>query len=389
MQNVAEMPALPSALRAGSSLGVDIAAKVGFLSAPSAYANAADTAAINTAAVDAVTVRETHMSWVFLAGRHVYKLKKPVRFPYLDFSTLARREAACRAELRLNRRLAGEVYIGMAPVMLTARGLVIGRCRDGEEQPSPLHHPRGIAAPPAREIVDWLVVMQRLDERLMLDHAIATGTVTTPALDRLVTLLARFYRRVPPVRMTGAAHLADWRRSLSDNRCALADPRAQIPAPLARLIGAVQERFLARHGDLLARRARDCRIVDAHGDLRPEHIWLGDPARIIDCLEFNARLRANDPFDEIAFLGLECERLGNPIIARYLVARLRRAVPHVPPQALIAFYRCHRACLRARLAVAHLFEDHPRTPQKWPLQARAYLRLVLHDALQLDALLRR
>lgn len=379
LPGAAEAIAEPTTSGVRSPLGADLARKVAFLSDPSTYGNQ----------VDVVIPRETHMSWVFLAGHRVYKLKKPVRFPYLDFSTLARREAACRAELRLNRRLAGEVYVGMAPLLLTRQGLALGPCCHEADANSPQAIQQRKASALAGDVIDWLVVMQRLDERCMLDHAIAAGTVTSGALDRLVTLLARFYRGATRVRMTAQAHLADWRQSLADNRRALVDPRAQLPAALVRLVGGVQGRFLARCSDLVAERARDGRIVDAHGDLRPEHIWLGDPPRIIDCLEFNARLRANDPFDEIAFLALECERLGSPWVARYLSERLTRAVPHPPPPALMAFYRCHRASLRARLAVAHLFEEHPRTPEKWPIQARAYLRLVAPDAKRLDALLRR
>src|SRR5208283_2544205 len=98
--------------------------------------------------VPEVVRRETHMSEVFLADDRVYKLKKPVRFPYLDFSTLARREAACRAELKLNRRLAPNVYLGVVPLACSAQGLAIAG--DGE-------------------VVDWLVVMTRLDESQMLD----------------------------------------------------------------------------------------------------------------------------------------------------------------------------------------------------------------------------
>ncbi len=296
----------------------------------------------------------------------VYKLKKPVRFPYLDFSTLARHEAACRAELRLNRRLAGDVYVDVIP--LTA-----------------MQHRLALAGSGA--VVDWLVVMRRLDERCMLDHAIAAKCVDERALDRLVTLLARFYQRAARVRMTGEAHLADWLRSLADNRRGLSDPRARMPAGLVRFVDGVQERFLARCGSLLAARASGGHIVDAHGDLRPEHIWLGNPPRIIDCLEFNDNLRANDPFDELAFLTLECERLGG-WLARYLRRRLTRALPNPPPAELFTFYRCHRATLRARLAVAHLFEKDVRTPEKWPAQARDYLRLVTADTRRLDARLR-
>ena len=118
---------------------------------------------------------------------------------------------------------------------------------------------------------------------------------------------------------------------------------------------------------------REAAFVDGHGDLRPEHIWLGDPVRIIDCLEFNAQLRACDPFDEIAFLSLECERLGAAWAGEHIRRRMR-ALRDGPPEELFFFYRCHRATLRARLAIAHLLEPDPRTPEKWPRLARPYLR---------------
>jgi aminoglycoside phosphotransferase family enzyme len=119
------------------------------------------------------TLRETHMSWVFLAGDRVYKLKKPVRFPYLDFSTLERREAACRAEVSLNRRLASNVYIGVAPLAMSAVGLAIGG---------------------AGTITDWLVVMHRLNDRWALDQVLLEKRLQAPQLDRLVATLVRFYR---------------------------------------------------------------------------------------------------------------------------------------------------------------------------------------------------
>src|SRR5208282_2770723 len=128
--------------------------------------------------VPEVARRETHMSWVFLAGDRVYKLKKPVRFPYLDFSSLARRETACRAELRLNRALAPDIYLDVLPLVDTGEGLSIG----------------GTGAP-----IDWLVFMKRLDERGMLDHRIAESCVEIAQLDRLVAVLAQFYHAATPI----------------------------------------------------------------------------------------------------------------------------------------------------------------------------------------------
>ena len=124
-------------------------------------------------------------------------------------------------------------------------------------------------------------------------------------------------------------------------------------------------------------------VVDGHGDLRPEHIWLGDPVGIIDCLEFNSRLRAVDPFDEIAFLCVECDHLGNSRAGDYIRHRTIQALQDGLSEELFTFYRCYRATLRARLAIAHLLEPDPRTPEKWPRVARDYLHIAANDAARL------
>jgi len=158
---------------------------------------------------------------------------------------------------------------------------------------------------------------------------------------------------------------------------------------LIQSIDATQRRFLRKRREYLAERVLSRNIVDGHGDLRPEHIWLGDPVRIIDCLEFNARLRMVDPLDEIAFLSLECERLGATWAGEYLRRHVMHALHDGHLGELFLFYRCHRAMLRARLAIAHLLEPDPRTPEKWPALARTYLRLAAADAVRLEASLRK
>ncbi len=332
--------------------------KVEFLSDPSAYPHT----------VAEVVRRETHMSWVFLAGERAYKLKKPVRLPYLDFSTLARREAACRAELSLNRRLAEGLYLGVIPLTAGAGGLSL----------------TGTGIP-----VDWLVAMRRVDEARMLDRIVATGRIETFQLDRIAATLVRFYRRAPRVIMRPADHLAGWRRSAEFNRTVLLCSRLALPAHLVWMVDRAQCCFLAHRAELLAVRVRAHKIVDGHGDLRPEHIWLGASVKIIDCLEFNSSLRAVDPFDEVAYLGLELNRLGAAWAGEYLRRRLARQLGDAVPEELFLFYRCHRATLRARLAIAHLLEPHPRNAAMWPPLARTYLGLAAVDAARLERLLRR
>ncbi len=304
------------------------------------------------------------MSWVFLAGDKVYKLKKPVRLAYLDFSTLERRRAACKAELALNRRLAPDVYLSVVPLTTTQDRLSI----DGPG-----------------EIVDWLVVMRRLDETGTLEHALLAGTLATRQLDPLIAVLARFYRQAPRVAISPDDLVQGWHRNLFDNRHVLLDPRLGLPTGLVLRLDRRQSRFLRERSEGLRARARQRRIVDGHGDLRPEHIWLGPPVRIIDCLEFNRRLRSIDPLDEIAFLTVECEQLGGAAHGEYIRRRLTNRLPGGFDHGLFTFYRCYRATLRARLAIAHLLEPRIRTPEKWPRLARAYLDLAAKEAKRLWA----
>ena len=123
----------------------------------------------------------------------------------------------------------------------------------------------------------------------------------------------------------------------------------------------------------LCRRAADGRIVDGHGDLRPEHVCLLKPPMVIDCLEFNAALRQVDPFDELALLAMECAMAGAAWIGPRQLAGCAQTLADTPPPVVWQVYTAGRALLRARLALAHLLDDRPRTPERWAPQARRYL----------------
>jgi aminoglycoside phosphotransferase family enzyme len=335
--------------QAASTLGE----KVRFLSQPAAYSDVPGP----------VVARETHMSWVFMAGDRVYKLKKPVRFAYLDFSTLERRAAACRAEFLLNRRLAHDVYLDVVPLTSSPTGLAIS----GEGP-----------------VVDWLVVMRRLEEDGTHEAALHGGWLKTPQVDRIATRLGAFYTHAPRIQIDPEQYLVGWQKALRDNCRVLFDARLGLPQGRVERIVHVQRRFSEKCAALLRARIHARRYVDAHGDLRPEHIWLRDGVTIIDCLEFDRNLRALDPLDEIAFLHLECERLGGLWAAERIRRHLALALDDDAGSGLFLFYRSHRAMLRARLSIAHLYDANPRTPEKWPHQARIYLELAATDAARLE-----
>lgn len=301
-----------------------------------------------------VDVIETHMSWVFLVGAHVLKLKKPVRYPFLDFSTLAAREACCREEVRLNSRLAPGVYLGLMAVTWFDGQLALQPEAQGPGQ-----------------TVEWLVWMKRLPQERMLDCMIAGQCVEPAAIDALAGVLCAFYLGAPCSASDPTAYLARFEREQAISRELLLRPQFQLG-------GADQaldrfDRALVQSRTALSARARSGRIVDGHGDLRPEHVCLLDPPVVIDCLEFNAALRQVDPFDEFAFLALECDMGGAAWIGTRLVERCADALGGAPPASLLHLYTAARALLRARLAMAHLLEPRPRTPERWPPLAQRYI----------------
>lgn len=330
----------------------DLADKLEFLQRSSAYGAAAPTP----------ECIETHMSWVFLVGDQVYKLKKPVRFPFLDFTTLAAREFYCREEVRLNRRLAPGVYLG----------LVALQWHDGVFQLRPEEQ---APANTADDTVDWLVCMRRLPGHRMLDQLIAHGRVAPGDIDALVAVLGAFYRSAAPVALSPDDYLARFQYEQAANREVLLRPQFHLPD--AALAMDRLDLALAQHADLLRARARSRRVLDGHGDLRPEHVCLLRPPVVIDCLEFNPQLRQADAFDELAYLGMECNMAGAPWIGPRLVSGCAAALGDSPSAALLQLYTAYRALVRARLAMAHLLDPVPRLPDTWPPRASRYIACAM------------
>ncbi len=332
---------------------LDIEAKLKFLKMPETYGESGQH----------LECIETHMSWVFLVGGQVFKLKKPVRFPFLDFTTLEAREFYCREEVRLNTRLAPGVYLGLMALQWCDG--VFALVPEARLTDSAAH---GVT-------VDWLVLMRRLPKHRMLPQLIAQGNVTPRDIDALVEVLGAFYRIAPAVVLSPNDYLARFQYEQASNREVLLRPQFQLrDAALAldRLDVA-----LSQGCDLLRDRASRKRVLDGHGDLRPEHVCLLQPPVVIDCLEFNPQLRQVDPFDEVAYLSLECDMAGAPWIGERITSGCAAALGDHPTPALMHLYTAHRALLRARLAMAHLLDPQPRSPGKWPPLAARYVARTL------------
>ncbi len=290
-----------------------------WLSSPAAYDHAPD----------GIEQIETHISRVFLVGSLVYKLKKPVRYDFLDFSTLSAREHACREEVRLNRRLAPHSYLGVVPITCDADGI--------------------FALSGRGEVVDWLVQMQRLPHDKMLDSLHHLGLLRHDQIDRLAELLAKFYSNASRVEISPDTYRSRCLAHVQGNfNELLADSR--LPRPVVQRVHAFQLQLLHCNREIFDTRVYAKRIVDGHGDLRPEHICFADQTAIFDCIEFSAEFRQLDLADELAFLAAECDYIGATWVGPRLLSRFQELSGDHPPAVLLDFYRAYRASVRAKVA---------------------------------------
>lgn len=299
------------------------------------------------------------MSWVVLSPDRVYKLKKPIRSRFLDFSTCAAREFFCKEEVRLNRRTAPQIYLGAIPVIRTPQGeLRLGG--DGEA-------------------VDWIVEMRRLPKERSLDRALASGNASRGDIERMLSYLYTFLSSAPALEMERSRYLGFFESQQAENREVLAGTARLLPqAKVGEILDILQQTIDSRPAWLFEPLDHR-RIIEAHGDLRPEHIYLTDPPAIIDCLEFNRDLRLLDPFDDLSYLALECALLGDERLAAEVIDGYARLTGVRPPPLLLDFYRGYRATIRARLAIAHVFDWPRRDVRRWAARVRAYLD-VAHAA---------
>lgn len=305
-----------------------------------------------------IVLHETHISWVFVTEQFAYKLKKPLRFDFLDYSSVEKRRAACQAELRLNRRLAGDVYLDVLPITRDSAGNL---------------HVAG-----AGITVDWAVRMQRLADEDRLDCRIREARVTEADVEHVATRLATFYRHAPSLAVDEKSYRGAIEGHVRSNHHELSQAGRGLPQELVARVHQAQLRFLSLASALLERRVREGRIIDGHGDLRPEHIYVLEPPVAIDCIEFNDEFRQLDAADELAFLAMECDRLDASSLGARLFESCCRATGDEPPLRLVAFFKSYRAAVRAKVHALRADQAQGNQRNHSLREAIAYLELADH-----------
>jgi uncharacterized protein len=309
-----------------------------------------------------VELVETHISWVFLLDRDVFKVKKPVNLGFVDFRTRELRRVACEAEVQLNRRLAPHVYLGTVPVR---RG-DDGRARFGGSGP----------------VVDWAVRMRRLPDEARADHLLAAGELSPSAVAAVASRLAAFHAQCrcdDVTRAFGAVAVIE--RNVEEN---FEQTRSLLPLYLAPDEAAEllrwQRAFLRAHAPLFEKRAAAGFVRDGHGDLRLEHVYLeGGAVTVLDCIEFSDRLRFADVCADIAFLSMDLAAHRRVDLAERLLAAYAREANDFDLYALVDFYESYRAFVRGKIAAMVAADAAMEQParERASREARRYFLLGL------------
>lgn len=282
-----------------------------------------------------VELKQTHISFVFLAGDCVYKVKKPVRFSFLDCSDLASRYHYCTEEVRLNARLSPRVYLGVFAILKRAQSFELGPEVHAEYS----------------EAVEYAVKMRRLPEDRMLDRLITLGQVDSEAIRAIAKRIAEFHAGAPLNHgWTYGSALSICRDMIED----IAQNREFVGHTIREEqfseIDQFCRTFINAHWRALNDRAFEGRVREGHGDLRAEHICLeGNEIDVIDCVEFSERLRYGDVASDVAFLTMDLERLGAPQLADEFVEAYSEIAGDDDLGVFVPFYKCYRACVRGKV----------------------------------------
>jgi uncharacterized protein len=282
---------------------------------------------------------ETHISLLFLTGSYVYKVKKPVDFGFLDFTSLEKRRYFCEREVTLNRRLAPRIYLGVVKLTQDQGQIFL----DGKG-----------------EIVEYAVQMRQIPEELLMDKLLEKGRVTIQMIEGVSEKLVRFYFDAETNDLIkGFAKPGRVKQDTDEN---FEQTEKYVGITIS---GEFYEEVKKRTNDFLRakekifyQRINSDRIRDCHGDLRLEHIFLEDEISIFDCIEFNERFRYTDVAADIAFLAMDLDYHGREDLSEHLIrAYVGESGDHELMEVL-GFYKCYRAYVRGKVESFRLDDSH-------------------------------
>ncbi len=306
-----------------------------------------------------VELAQTQMSFIFLTGEYVYKVKKPVDLGYLDYTTLEKRRFFCHQELELNRRLCPTAYLAVVPVVESAGRLSF-------EGPG--------------EAIEYAVKMKQLPGDRMMDVLLPQGQVTTDMVATVAAKLVRFHKATQTDESIASFGRLDVIRRNCDENFTQTEKYigSSITAEEYQRIRDYTDRFIDANRQLFNRRVAEDKIRDCHGDLHAAHVCFTDDICIYDCIEFNDRFRYSDVASEIAFLAMDLDRYQQSALSVHLVDTYVGLSRDEGLLGLLDFYKCYRAYVRGKVESFKL--DDPYIPEEEKARvlsaAQSYFKLA-------------
>ncbi len=292
-----------------------------------------------------VELVQTQMSFVFLIGAYVYKVKKPVNLGYLDYTTLEKRRFYCHREVELNQRLCPETYLEVVPVVRKGNNITIGG---------------------GGETIEHAVKMRQLPQERMMNVLLADDKVTAEMVSRVAQKLAEFHEKAETsatIRTFGNIYTI---RTNTDENFLQAEKYIgkTISAKKYQRIKDYTNRFIKDNAPLFERRIADGKIRDCHGDLHATHVCFTDGICIYDCIEFNDRFRYGDVAAEVAFLAMDLDHYGRADLSRSFVGAYVGFSRDKELLKLLSFYKCYRAYVRGKVESFKLDDPHISAEEK-------------------------
>lgn len=305
---------------------------------------------------------QTHISYVLLAGEHVYKIKKPLDFGFLDYSTLGKRRYYCRQEVILNSRLCSDTYLGVVAIRESNDDIRIGG---------------------TGKIVEYAVHMRRLPEERMMHRLLEAGKLTAAMVRRVADRVAEFHAKAETSKKIaeygGWAIKYAWDENIEQWQPYIGQT---VTAEQDRILTAHGEAFFARNRELLRQRVKERRIKDGHSDLRADAVCIENGICIMDCVEFNRRIRWVDVTRDVGFLAMDLDYRGHPELGGAFVRRYVKTSGDGGVNELIDFYKAYNACVRGKVDGFQLSQPEIPAADRRAAQksARRYFELACRYA---------
>jgi aminoglycoside phosphotransferase family enzyme len=309
--------------------------------------------------VKEIRLIQTHISWVFLTGDFVYKIKKPVDFGFLDFTTLEKRKKFCEKELEINRMFSPDIYLGVIPVSKFSVSIKLNG---------------------PGETIDYAVKMKQLPQENLMDRMLGRGEIQTGTIDKIVDSLMKFYSKTPTYREPHAIGSLDtvkfnWRENFQQTRDFIGKT---IDRQTYDTIKQKAENFMEENGELFRKRLSDGFIKRCHGDLHSGNVFVvGDKIYVFDAIEFNDRFAISDVANDIAFLAMDLDFRQRKFLSDYFIKKYIEKSGDENIRKFLDFYKCYRAYVRGKVVGFRINDPNMLDDEKKEATEEARLYFLL------------